>query len=94
MSEDRISKLSKRFQTHAVGRPKTSPRTRERRSFYLDGELVDRLDKTYRDLNHELHPGSVSKSEFLEALIEFGLNHRAELKAALVQDAPSAAAGS
>ena len=94
MSEDRISKLSKRFQTHAVGRPKTSPRTRERRSFYLDGELVDRLDKTYRDLNHELHPGSVSKSEFLEVLIEFGLNHRAELKAVLVQDAPSASADS
>ena len=85
MPDDRISKLSERFRTHAVGRRATSNRTRERHSFYLDAELVTRLDQTYRAVNHELYPGSVTKSAFLEALIEYGLDHVADLKSALAQ---------
>jgi hypothetical protein len=85
MPEDRIARLSKRFKTHAVGRRPATERTRERRSFYLDTDLVDRLDKTYRDLNHDLYPKAVSKSAFLETLIEYGLDHLGELKAALAQ---------
>lgn len=85
MSEDRIARLSKRFRTHAAGRPPTSPRLRERRSFYLDAELVERLDKAYRDLNHRLYPSSVSKSAFLETVIEYGLNHIADVETALTQ---------
>jgi hypothetical protein len=83
MSDDRIHKLSQRFKTHAVGRPPSSPRSRERHSFYLDGALVERLDLTYRDVAHELHPQTTSKSVFLETLIEYGLDHLDELKAAL-----------
>jgi hypothetical protein len=85
MAEDRISKLSRRFSTHAVGRRSTSDRIRERRSFYLDTGVVERLDKTYRDLNHDLYPQNVSKSEFIETLIAYGLDRLPDLKAALQQ---------
>jgi hypothetical protein len=84
MPEDRISKLSQRFRTHAVGRRPSSPRNRERHSFYLDVDLVQHLDKSYRDLNHELYPQvSLKKGDFLEALIEYGLGHLPEIKKAL-----------
>jgi hypothetical protein len=88
MAEDRISRLSKRFETHAVGRQPTSTRSRERKSFYLDGQLVGRLDKTYRDVSHELYPNALSKSVFLETLLEYGLGHLPELTATL-KDASS-----
>jgi len=83
MSDDRISKLSQRFKTHAVGRRPSATRARERHSFYIDGELVARLDRVYRDVAHELHPLTLSKSVFLETLIEYGLEHLDELKASL-----------
>lgn len=85
MPDDRISKLSQRFRTHAVGRKPTSNRTRERHSFYLDVELVTRLDKTYRAVNHELYPDNITKSAFLETLIEVGLDHLTEIKDALTR---------
>lgn len=87
MSEDRIERLSKRFKTHAVGRPSTSTRARARHTFYLDTELVNRLDALYREINHELYPKRISKSHFLETLMEYGLEHIADLKMILVQAA-------
>lgn len=86
MRDERISRLSKRFSTHAGGKPLNAERTRERHSLYLDSELVARLDKTYRDLNHQLYPRRVSKSTFLEALLEFGLERLDEIKAVLSVD--------
>ena len=80
MTDDRIAKLSQRFSRHAVGRKPTATRNRERRSFYLDAELTQRIDRVYRDLNHEMYPQSVSKSVFLETIIEHGLEHLDELK--------------
>jgi hypothetical protein len=80
VSDDRIAKLSQRFNRHAVGRKPTTARSRERRSFYLDAELTERLDRVYRDVNHGLYPRSVSKSVFLETLMEYGLAHLEELK--------------
>lgn len=85
MADDRIAKLSQRFSRHAVGRPAQGNRTRERRSFYLDVELTQRLDQAYRDLNHDLYPQTVSKSAFLETLIEYGLEHLDALKPLLTQ---------
>lgn len=85
MADDRIAKLSQRFSRHAVGRPSQGNRTRERRSFYLDVELTQRLDQAYRDLNHDLYPQRVSKSAFLETLIEYGLEHLDALKPLLPQ---------
>jgi hypothetical protein len=83
MSDDRISQLSKRFKTHSVGRTATTSRNRERKSFYIDADLVKSIDDTYRKLNHELYPNQVSKSTFLESLIQFGLDHLPEVKATL-----------
>ena len=82
-SDERISKLSQRFKTHTVGRRPTTTRTRERHSFYLDGELVGRLDRTYREVDHALHPHDLSKSAFLETLMEYGLEHIEEIQALL-----------
>ena len=84
MSDDRIAKLSQRFNKHAVGRKPSAPRSRERRSYYLATEITERLDRVYRDVNHELYPHSVSKSLFLETVIEHGLAHLDELKPRLL----------
>lgn len=83
VSDDRIAKLSERFNRHQVGRKPATPRARERRSLYLDGALLERLDGEHRALNHALYPKSVNKAVFLETLIEYGLAHIDELKAVL-----------
>jgi hypothetical protein len=75
MADDRIAKLSERFNRHQVGRKPSTPRNRERRSLYLDGALLERLDREHRALNHQLYPASVNKAVFLETLIEYGLAH-------------------
>jgi hypothetical protein len=86
MPEDRISRLSQRFRTHATGRRPSTTRTRERQSLYLDIDLVKRIDKTHKALSHELYPARVGKSDVLEALLEYGLEHLAEIKAQLGQE--------
>jgi hypothetical protein len=83
MSDERIERLSRRFSTHAIGRPKRTNRSRARHTFYIDTELVDRVDALYQEINHELYPKQVNKSTFLEALFEYGLGHVADLKATL-----------
>jgi hypothetical protein len=72
---DRITKLSQRFKTHGAGRPKQTPKQRERHSLYLDAGLTERIDHTYKDLAHQLYPKSLSKSAFLETLLEYGLEN-------------------
>ena len=93
MADDRIAKLSERFTRHQTGRKPTTPRNRERRSLYLDGALLERLDQEHRALNHKLYPSSVNKAVFLETLIEYGLAHLDELQATLsgaTEDGPTA----
>lgn len=85
--DDRIAKLSQRFKTHAVGRRPENNRTRERHSLYLDSDLIAQANKAYKDISHQLYPKTVSKSVFWETLLGFGLNHLAELKAALAENA-------
>lgn len=87
MAEDRIAKLSERFSRHQVGRKPTAPRNRERRSLYLDGALLERLDQEHRALNHQLYPESVNKAVFLETLIEYGLAHLDDLRPSFTSDA-------
>jgi hypothetical protein len=89
VTDDRIAKLSQRFTRHAVSQKQTANRTRERRSFYLDAELTERLDRIYRDLNHGLYPQSISKSVFLETVMEFGLDHLDDIKPMLAASAVS-----
>ena len=85
MAEDRISKLSQRFHTHATGRKPSSTRTRERQSLYLDAELMGRIDQIHKQVAHELYPARVDKASFLEVLLEYGLDHLDELKRRLGQ---------
>ncbi len=87
MADDRIAKLSERFNRHQVGRKPTTTRSRERRSLYLDGALLEQLDREHRALNHALYPQSVNKAVFLETLIEYGLAHIDDLKTVLAASA-------
>lgn len=83
MADDRISRLSKRFKTHAGGRAATKDRNRERHSIYIDADLMARLDQTHKLVDHELFPQSIGKSVFLEALLEYSLDHLDEIKSGL-----------
>jgi hypothetical protein len=79
--EDRIARLSQRFKTHTGGRPKNDQKSRERQSLYLDANLIERVDKTYKEIGHQLYPNEVSKSLFLETILEYGLEHMEAIKA-------------
>ena len=70
----RISKLSERFKDRP-GRQKQSAKERERRSYYLDTQVSERLDKDYKRFNHQAYPHTVSKSVFIETLLEYGLDN-------------------
>ena len=83
--DDRIAKLSQRFKTHATGRPKQSQKNRERQSLYLDADLTARINQTYKDIAHQMYPKSLSKSAFLESLLEYGLEHLDVIKSRLVE---------
>jgi hypothetical protein len=86
-NEDRITKLSKRFKTHAAGRPRDNSKQRERQSLYLDANLMERVDETYKEVAHALYPKSVGKSTFLEAILEFGLENLDTIKSQLSETA-------
>jgi hypothetical protein len=77
--KQRIDKLSERFKERS-GRPKLSAKDRARRSFYLDNEIVERLDKDYKKFNHQAYPHTVSKSVFMETILEYGLNNLPSIK--------------
>ncbi len=71
----RIAKLSTRFKSHATGRPRKHNRERERRSFYLDTALSKRLNQAYSEFNHAVYPNTISKSVFLESILEHGIDN-------------------
>ena len=81
--EDRIARLSQRFKSHAGGRPKNDQKSRERQSLYLDANLIERVDRMYKDIGHQLYPKEVNKSLFLETILEYGLENIAAIKALL-----------
>jgi hypothetical protein len=60
---------------------------RTRRSFYLSTEVIDAVDLSYKELNHQLYPAEVIKSVFLEALIRYGLDNLEEVKTILIESA-------
>ncbi len=83
--QERISKLSERFKAHTTGRPKQANKERERRSFYLDTALTNRLDEEYKAFNHKVYPNTVSKSLFLETLLEYGLENLDAIEAKVAE---------
>ena len=90
--EDRIARLSQRFRAHAGGRPKSDQKNRERQSLYLDANLMERVDKSYRDIHHELYPKDINKSSFLEAILEYGLRNIEAIKSRLSETAEASEA--
>ncbi len=92
--EDRIAKLSQRFKTHATGRPKRTQKNRERQSLYLDSDLTARIDQTYKDIAHQMYPKTLSKSAFLETILEYGLEHLDVITARLAEIADEREASS
>jgi hypothetical protein len=77
--KSRIAKLSERFKLHGT-RTKQSPKERERRSYYLDTSIAGRLDRDYKEFSHQLYPETVSKSVFIETILEYGLNNLQALR--------------
>lgn len=83
--QSRISKLSERFKPH-TGRPKQANKERERRSLYLDVALLERLDAELKALNHRTYPDEISKSVFLETILEYGLENLDAVRARIVSE--------
>ena len=61
---------------------------------YLDAGLTERIDHTYKDVAHQLYPKALSKSAFLETLLEYGLENLDAITSRLTElteaEAPSA----
>ena len=92
MADDRsarIGRLSQRFDKSATASKPESQRARERQSLYLDAELMKRIDQVHRDVAHQLYPQKVTKSTFLETLLEYSLAHLDEVKGQLTTDGGS-----
>ena len=92
-NEDRMKKLQSRFNSPAKEETPpgqtTQPKkdvTRKRHSLYLDKALVERADQAYRDIAHDLYPVEVNKSDFLEACLQYALEHLSEIKESLTED--------
>jgi len=81
--EKRIKALAGRFKARpgAVAGEKTS--NRKRHSVYIDAELMQRIDNTLKEVNHAIYPVEVTKSLFLERLLEKGLENLDAIKATL-----------
>jgi hypothetical protein len=71
----RIQKLSERFKPRPSERKAASRERRERRSFYLDVGIMERIDKEHKTYNHQAFPHTVNKSVFMEAILEYGMDN-------------------
>lgn len=59
--------------------------TRKRHSVYIDQLLMQRVDELYKQTLHEIYPTTITKSAFLEKLLEQGLENLSEIKVALAE---------
>jgi hypothetical protein len=85
-NEDRLKALTKRFQPEPKKASTAKPKKdvdRSRHSLYLDKTILTRADRAWRDIEHDLYPTEVSKSDFLEACLEYALSHLEEIKVTL-----------
>lgn len=83
----RLATLKKRFETTA--RPTASSEettnTRKRHSVYIDQMLMQRVDELYKQTQHDVFPTEITKSAFLEHLLEQGLQNIDKVKVSLVE---------
>jgi hypothetical protein len=64
-------------------RTKIAPR--ERHSLYLDNAVVERTAQAYKDTAYDLYPAEITKSDFLEACLEYALGHLDQIKVSLTE---------
>ncbi len=81
MSETR-SPLAERFKRRA-GRRSAQEKNRVKTSIFIDGDVLERANKAWKDYNHAHYPKETLKALYLEELIEYGLAHIEEVEASL-----------
>jgi hypothetical protein len=84
--QKRIETLGKRFSEDALApKPKRAAvnNNRKRHSVYIDAILMNRIDDIFKVVQHEVYPIAVTKSLFLEKLLENGLQNLEDVKTAL-----------
>ncbi len=87
---DRVRQLAQRFSHDAtddwLATPKAPARRRKRHSVYIDSRLMQRVDETFKRVQHEVFPTQVNKSIFLEKLLERGLTDLDAIVDAIVEE--------
>lgn len=86
--EERLQVLEKRVAGAVQVRDDTpgtegAKSARRRHSIYLDAELMERVDSQFKQFRHEAYPQEITKSVFIEKLLERGLQDLDSVKAAV-----------
>ncbi len=83
----RLETLKKRFENtgHPTAGDAVANNTRKRHSVYIDQTLMQRVDELYKKTQHEVFPTEITKSAFMEQLLEQGLQNLDKVKVALVE---------
>jgi hypothetical protein len=76
--QKRIAALGKRFSETTEGQTtrvhKAESSNRRRHSVYIDADLMKRIDTVFKEVQHATYPVEITKSLFLERLLERGLS--------------------
>lgn len=85
--QKRLEALGKRFsdnQENQAPRPhKAESSNRRRHSVYIDADLMKRIDTIFREVQYNSLPVEITKSLFLEKLLERGLQDLDTVKTSL-----------
>lgn len=83
----RLEALKQRFEspTRSATSGEAANNTRKRHSVYIDQLLMQRVDELYKQTQHEFFPTEITKSAFLEQLLEQGLENLDKVKVALAE---------
>lgn len=85
--QKRMETLGKRFtETPAVEtarKSKAESNNRKRHSVYIDADLMKRIDTLFKEVQHDTYPVEVTKSLFLEKLLEKGLQDLEAVKSSI-----------
>ena len=83
----RLEALKKRFDTpsRSASSGEAANSTRKRHSVYIDQTLMQQVDELYKETQHEFFPTEITKSAFLEQLLQQGLENLDKVKIALAE---------